>query len=189
MVSIDSAYSQVNRVNNPTSQRDINIAQSNQGVTDLSSSVQIQNDDLDKRIGPAYDVEVYSKSNESWNDSDIRRLKQTGAIECQTCKNRQYQDGSNDPGVSFKAPGHISPESSAAVVQSHEQEHVSNEQASALREGRKVVSQSVKLFTAVCPECGSTYVSGGETRTTTASDEKQDANQSETIKSGDKVSV
>ncbi len=50
----------------------------------------------------------------------------------------------------------------------HEQEHVRNEQANARQEGRRVVAQSVRLFTATCPECGRTYVSGGETRTTTA---------------------
>ena len=41
------------------------------------------------------------------------------------------------------------------------------EQAKAQREGREVVSQSVSLHTAICPECGKVYVSGGTTRTTT----------------------
>lgn len=89
---------------------------------------------------------------------------------CQTCKQRRYQDQSNDPGVSFKSPGYIDPSSSAAVVMSHEQEHVTREQAQAGQENRRVVSQSVVLKYAVCPECHRTYVSGGETRTVTASD-------------------
>lgn len=60
---------------------------------------------------------------------------------------------------------------------SHEQEHVGNEQANARQEGREVISQSVRLFTSVCPECGKAYVSGGETRTTTASKpQKNEAN-------------
>lgn len=99
-----------------------------------------------------------------------KAAKRTGAVECQTCKNRTYQDVSNDPGVSFKAPGKINPGSSGAVVMSHEQEHVSNESAKASREGRKIVSQSVRLQTSVCPECGRSYVSGGVTTTVTKAD-------------------
>jgi hypothetical protein len=103
---------------------------------------------------------------------DAKSARQIGAVECQTCKSRKYQDGSNDPGVSFKTPGHIDPGSSHSVVRGHEQEHVSNERAKALSEDRKIVSQSVTLFTSVCPECGRVYVSGGVTRTVTASTEK-----------------
>ena len=88
--------------------------------------------------------------------------------ECKTCKNRAYQDVSDDPGVSFKAPGHISPSASAAVVRSHEQEHVFSERARAQREGKQVISQSVTLYTSICPECGRSYVSGGVTRTVVA---------------------
>jgi ribosomal protein L32 len=87
--------------------------------------------------------------------------------ECQTCKNRKYQDHSNDPSVSFQSPTHISPGQSGLVVASHEGEHVAHEQANAEREGRKVVSQTVTLSTSICPECGSTYISGGVTRSIT----------------------
>lgn len=87
------------------------------------------------------------------------------SYECQTCKNRKYQDGSNDPGVSFKTPTRLSPESAATAVRSHENEHVSHARTQALREDRKIVSQSVTYSTAVCPECGRNYVSGGTTRT------------------------
>ena len=90
--------------------------------------------------------------------------------QCETCENRKYQDGSDDPGVSFKTPGHIDPDQAAAVVRGHEQEHVVREQAKAEREDRKVVSQSVTLHNSICPECGRTYVSGGTTRTTTKAD-------------------
>lgn len=92
--------------------------------------------------------------------------------ECQTCKNRKYQDGSNDPGVSFKTPAHIAPEQAAAKVRGHEMEHVTREQAAAQREGRKVVQQSVTMHTAICPECGDVYVSGGTTRTVTRADNR-----------------
>ncbi len=88
--------------------------------------------------------------------------------ECQTCKERKYQDGSDDPGVSYQTPTRISPERAASAVRSHEMEHVTRESAKAQRENRKVVSQSVMIHTAICPECGKVYVSGGTTRTTTA---------------------
>lgn len=87
--------------------------------------------------------------------------------ECQTCKERKYQDESDDPGVSYQTPTNIAPEQAAAAVRGHEQEHVTREQAQAQRDGREVVSQSVTIHTAICPECGKVYVSGGTTRTTT----------------------
>jgi ribosomal protein L32 len=104
--------------------------------------------------------------------------RQTGALEaaqpkeCQTCKNRKYQDDSNDGSVSFQAPTHISPGAASSAVASHEREHVSHEQAKAKQEDRRIVSQTVTLHTAICPECGRVYVSGGVTRTLTASDRK-----------------
>lgn len=89
--------------------------------------------------------------------------------ECQTCKERKYQDGSDDAGVSFKTPTHISPDQAASAVKGHEMEHVVRGRAAAKREDRRVVSQSVTMHTSICPECGRVYVSGGTTRTTTAS--------------------
>ena len=85
---------------------------------------------------------------------------------CKTCAGRKYQDVSADPSVSFQMPAHISPGQSAASVAAHEREHVSNEQASAAQEGRKIISQTVRLKTAMCPECMRVYIAGGETRTT-----------------------
>ncbi len=84
--------------------------------------------------------------------------------ECQTCKNRKYQDGSDEM-VSFKSASHIAPEAAAARVRGHEGEHVSNAYKKAFQEGGKVINASVSLHTAVCPECGKTYVSGGVTNT------------------------
>ena len=97
--------------------------------------------------------------------------------ECQTCAERKYQDGSNDPGVSFKTAGHISPEASAATVRSHELEHVTRNQAKAEREGKEIVNQSVTLSTAICPECGTVYTSGGTTRTVYADAKEQETPQ------------
>ena len=95
--------------------------------------------------------------------------------ECQTCKERKYQDGSDDPGVSFKTPTNVAPERAASAVRGHENEHVVREQAKARREDRRVVSQSVTYHTAICPECGKVYVSGGTTRTVTKANNSQQA--------------
>lgn len=85
--------------------------------------------------------------------------------ECQTCKNRTYQDGSNDLGVSFKTPTRLTPEKAAYAVRAHESEHVARAWAQAQREDKEVVSQSVTYRTGVCPECGKTYIAGGTTQT------------------------
>ena len=84
--------------------------------------------------------------------------------ECETCKNRKYQDGSDEM-VSFKIAQHISPQSAPARVRGHEAEHVSNAYKDAAMNNGKVLQASVSLKTAVCPECGRTYVCGGETTT------------------------
>lgn len=109
----------------------------------------------------------------------VRNILATGKKECQTCKNRRYQDQSNDSGVSYQTPTKISPDRAAAAVRSHEQEHVTREQAKANREGREVVSQSVVIKTAICPECGRVYISGGTTTTVTRAkgDDKFQAGQ------------
>lgn len=95
-----------------------------------------------------------------------RDSRVNGSEECQTCKNRKYVDGSNEADVSFKTPTHISPENSAAMVMSHEQMHVSNARQKDAEEDAELVSASVRIRTAVCPECGTTYVAGGVTNTT-----------------------
>ncbi len=84
--------------------------------------------------------------------------------ECKTCANRKYQDGS-DENVSFKAAAHISPEAAASRVRAHEGEHVANAYSKAAQKDGEVLSVSVRIETAVCPECGKTYVSGGTTST------------------------
>ncbi len=99
------------------------------------------------------------------SQADIKKLEQLGQIECETCKNRKYQDGSDEM-VSFKVPGHISPSASASRVMGHEREHVANAHAKVAKdENAKLVQASVTLQTSICPECGRSYVSGGETTT------------------------
>ena len=118
---------------------------------------------------------------DSFQQDTLPEMKDAGESvkegECQTCERRKYQDGSDDPGVSFKSPTNISPEQAASAVRGHEQEHVVREQARAAREDRHVVSQSVTLHTDICPECGTAYVSGGVTRTVTAADAPAESNK------------
>jgi ribosomal protein L32 len=57
----------------------------------------------------------------------------------------------------------------------HEREHVVNEQAKAERDDRRVINQTVSLTMSTCSECGRMYVSGGTTRTTTASKNENDS--------------
>ena len=90
--------------------------------------------------------------------------RESSPAECETCKNRKYQDGSDEM-VSFKAAAHISPNSAASRVRSHEQEHVTNAYQEAEENNGKVLSCNVSIHSAVCPECGRTYVSGGTTAT------------------------
>ena len=94
--------------------------------------------------------------------TEIQPGKQVSPAECKTCKERKYQDGS-DENVSFKTAQHMSPNEAATRVRAHEQEHVANAYDKAEQEGGKVVQASVAIHTAICPECGRTYVSGGLT--------------------------
>lgn len=107
---------------------------------------------------------VAQAKNAGYSQSEVGRMVNNGQIVCETCKNRKYQDGSNE-NVSYKSPTHISPEASASAVLSHEMEHVGNAFDKASQKGGEVVQASVSLKTATCPECGRIYVSGGETTT------------------------
>ena len=67
--------------------------------------------------------------------------------------------------VSFKSAAHVSPEAAGAAVRAHEGQHVQNAYSKARQGDGQVVTASVSIHTAVCPECGRTYVSGGTTTT------------------------
>ena len=95
--------------------------------------------------------------------SDVEKPgRKSSPAECETCKNRKYQDGSNEM-VSFKSASHISPQASSSRVRAHEQEHVTNAYNKAAQNNGKVLSATVSLRTAVCPECGTVYTAGGTT--------------------------
>ena len=106
----------------------------------------------------------YSSYDNYNNDTENVNGRKSSPGECETCKNRKYQDGSDEM-VSFKAAGHIDPSNAASVVMSHEQEHVSNAYQKADAGNGEVVRASARLKTDVCPECGRTYIAGGETTT------------------------
>ena len=102
----------------------------------------------------------------SANPDEVKKPgRRSSPEECETCKNRKYQDGSDEGNVSFKAAAHVSPESAASRVRAHENEHVSNAYKKAAKDNGKVMNASVTIQTAICPECGRTYVSGGLTKT------------------------
>ena len=98
---------------------------------------------------------------------DKDKAKKAEEEECQTCNNRQYQDGSDDPGVSYKLPTKIAPAAAEAAVRGHEMEHVYRNRAKAAREDKEVVYQNVTIKHGICPECGKPYVAGGVTKTVT----------------------
>ena len=124
-----------------------------------------------------YNYNNYNLNNKNMANSDKTNIiknpgesteklpgKKSSPAECETCKNRKYQDGSDEM-VSFKSAAHISPEAAASRVRSHEQEHVSNAYKKASQNNGKVLSTNVSIKTSICPECGRSYVAGGETRT------------------------
>lgn len=130
-------------------------------------------------IGGGYTGDFSSKSSMSRNEiiqavkrndtdgidpNQIKNLKRQGAVECSTCASRKYKDGS-DENVSFKSAAHISPAASATRVRAHEQEHVNNAYDKAAMKDGKVICASVRIQTAICPECGKVYTAGGVTNT------------------------
>ena len=100
--------------------------------------------------------------------ADIKR--RFDSFECQTCKNRRYQDQSDDAGVSFQSATHIDPSAAYSAVRSHENEHVARNKTEAEQNGQKIAFQTVTIHRAICPECGRSYVSGGVTHTVTKAD-------------------
>ena len=122
---------------------------------------QSKSDILDKKIG-----NLENRIENLQKRLDKMKSKEDNG-ECETCKNRRYQDESDDPSVSFQTASKISKGGAEAAVRGHEYEHVNHNQAKADREGKEIVYQSVVIKHGICPECGDTYVAGGETTTVT----------------------
>lgn len=111
------------------------------------------------------DYGIFNKTNNFENPKEaLESSSVSGTKGCQTCEDRRYVDGS-DENVSLKSPTKVSKEVAAATVRAHEGEHVSNAYEKAEKDGGKVVRASVSIKTAICPECGDTYVAGGLTST------------------------
>lgn len=123
------------------------------GAVDMSNRYVIPVSNVD-RVTPAF------------TGNTVDSASKVQPTECQTCKNRKYIDGSQESDVSFKAPGHIAPEQSYARVMSHEQEHVANARQKTTGKDASLVSATVSLKMATCPECGTSYAAGGTTNTT-----------------------
>lgn len=110
-------------------------------------------------------------SDDKENDEKAADIKRRfDSFECQTCKNRRYQDQSDDSGVSFQTASHIDPSAAYSAVRSHENEHVARNKTQAEQHGQKIAYQTVTINRAICPECGRSYVSGGVTHTVTKAD-------------------
>jgi len=140
-------------------------------ITQNLNNLRNKRDELQTQLesGAVEVKEQISNLDKQISTLEKRVNKTTGKEECQTCENRQYKDGSDDPGVSFKTAGKIAPGNVASTVRGHEQEHVVRERAKAEREDKNVVSQTVRLKSDICTECGKSYISGGETVTVTKS--------------------
>lgn len=108
-------------------------------------------------------VNVAGVDTQDISSARLKAMKRSGQVECETCANREYKDGSDEVNVSFKSAAHIDPSAAATKVMAHEQEHVSNANRKAASKDGEVLNATVTLKTAVCPECGRSYVSGGVT--------------------------
>ena len=143
-------------------------ASSVSGKAQFSGQTGMSNVQMPEQAGASGQVEMPGQTapQNAKGNRPVPGQQDLDSYECQTCKNRKYKDGSNDPGVSFKTPTRVSPERAAFAIRSHEMEHVAHAKAKALKEDQEIVSQSVSYHTSICPECGRTYMAGGTTRTT-----------------------
>ncbi len=110
----------------------------------------------------AIQQEVENKTVAGVQKKDINKIN-----ECETCANRRYQDDSSDSGVSFQAPTRLTPQQASSAVVSHEKEHFTREASRAKSENKDVLVNSIRIHSAICPDCGKAYISGGETTTVT----------------------
>ena len=118
-----------------------------------------------RRIRPALEAEKAGPVKNVGGSTVKSAGRKSSPAECQTCSERKYKDGSDECDVSFQTPTHISPNAAGAAVRAHEQEHVANAYEKEAKGEGRVLQASVQIKTAVCPECGRTYVSGGVTHT------------------------
>ena len=131
-----------------------------------TESAQAKNLDMQIKRYEARLNDLENKKNGDSSEADkADKKRRFDSFECQTCKNRRYQDDSDDSGVSFQSATRVAPGAADMAVRSHENEHVARNRDKAERNGMKIVSQSVTIKRAICPECGKVYTAGGVTRT------------------------
>lgn len=131
-----------------------------------TESAQAKNLDMQIKRYEARLNDLENKNNGGQSETDkADKKRRFDSFECQTCKNRRYQDDSDDSGVSFQSATRVAPGAADMAVRSHENEHVARNRDKAERNGMKIVSQSVTIKRAICPECGKVYTAGGVTRT------------------------
>ena len=131
-----------------------------------TESAQAKNLDMQIKRYEARLNDLENKKNGNSSETDkADKKRRFDSFECQTCKNRRYQDDSDDSGVSFQSATRVAPGAADMAVRSHENEHVARNRDKAERNGMKIVSQSVTIKRAICPECGKVYTAGGVTRT------------------------
>ena len=70
-------------------------------------------------------MRIESSYNSDLSEAQIKAMKRSGQMECETCKNRKYKDGSDEANVSYKGATHIDPSGAASKVMAHEQEKLS----------------------------------------------------------------
>ena len=94
-------------------------------------------------------VNVAGVDTQDISSARLKAMKRSGQVECETCANREYKDGSDEVNVSFKSAAHIDPSAAATKVMAHEQEHVSNANRKAASKDGEVLNATVTLKTAV----------------------------------------
>ena len=130
----------------------------------LDREIKKYKDQLEK-IELKKEDEKRPENNKTEEEKEADKKRRFDSFECETCKNRRYQDDSNNSGVSFQTPTKVAPSAADAAVRAHENEHVVRNRNKAERNGMKIVSQSVTIQKAICPDCGRLYTAGGLTRT------------------------
>ena len=61
-------------------------------------------------------VNVAGVDTQDISSARLKAMKRSGQVECETCANREYKDGSDEVNVSFKSAAHIDPSAAATKV-------------------------------------------------------------------------
>jgi hypothetical protein len=123
------------------------------------------------QIGSFYSIFNFLINNQGIDKGREVNLQEYKAKEeCNLCQGRRYvcSNGETSDGISTIIPGR----QSALRVQHHEAQHLREARIKALQEGKVVISQHIYLQHSICPECGGSYVSGGQAVTHTLTREE-----------------